>query len=115
MGFENGLGGENTNNADKRAQEKREAVFFSNCIINGVVNAHVHPLDKIKETYGMNDVQGEVVKALAYDEDGNPRDPEFRERVRSAIETLTHSEGINLSRLPSRAIMDLIYRQLDRD
>lgn len=91
---------------------ENEVDIFANRIANGVINAHVHPIEEIKETYGMNDAQFEVVKQIAFDEDGQPVNNEVREKLRNAIIDLKYS-GTDFSNLTSRAIIDLIYKQFN--
>jgi hypothetical protein len=91
-----------------------QGVIFANKIVNGLANAHVHGLDTIQETYRLNDVQFDVVRNLAFNASGIPQSKELRQEFAEATRKLPNA-GVNLYRLPSREIIDMINRQLTQD
>ena len=98
------------------AQQEFQNRRFLTKIRNGIVNADKDNLDKIQEMYGLTDDQFEVVGHFAYHEDGELKDESFRREIGDTIAYMYLTvKGADFSNLPPRAIIDLAYRQLDKD
>lgn len=92
------------------AEGEVESLTYSNTIMSALEDAiRYHSLAEIKSKRKLNDVQLEIIKELAFDENGRPKNSKIVEEELEVVEAL-YKQKRNLLKMSSRELIDLVKK-----